>query len=81
MEKMTMFEALCIYGVNCAKGIKVGCLIWAFLCLGGGGVALDAGDIEAARKHGFIMLVFAMVAMLFPDTETWRGWLEMARRP
>ena len=76
-----MLEALCIYGVNCAKGIKVGCLIWAFLCVGGGVVALDSGDIIVARKYGFAMAIFAMEAMLFPDPETWQGWLEIARRP
>lgn len=76
-----MIEALCIYGVNCAKCIKIGCLIWAFLCAGGGGVALDEGDIENARKYGFAMVIFSMIAMLFPDTETWQGWLEIARRP
>ena len=76
-----MIEALCIYGVNCSKYIKIGCLIWAFLCCGGGALALDDGEIGVARKYGFAMVVFAMVAMLFPDTETWQGWLEITRRP
>lgn len=76
-----MLEALCVYGVNCAMGIKVGCFIWAFLCVGGGGVALDQGDTENARKYGLAMVILSMIAMLFPNSDTWQGWLEMARRP
>ena len=76
-----MFEIFCLYGVNCAKCIKIGCLIWAFLFMGGGAVALDQDDVVAARKYGWAMVAFGMAAMFFPDPDTWQGWLEVARRP
>ena len=76
-----MIEALCVYGVNCAMGIKVGCIIWAFLCMGGGGVALDQGNVGVARKYGLAMVILTMIALLFPNSETWQEWLEIARRP
>ena len=76
-----MLEAICVYGADCAFWIKLGCAVWAFLCAGAGSIAQEHGDENSARKYAFAIILLSLAAVFFPGTDTWRGWLEIARRP
>ena len=76
-----MFEIFCLYGAHSASAIKTGLCISAFILFTSSVIASDTGSERAARIFLLVSAVCLALAVFSPSEETYKAWLEVARRP
>ena len=76
-----MFEIFCLYGVYSANAVKCGLSISAFVLFAIAAVAGDTGEPRVAKISIILSAVCLALAVLSPSEETYKAWLEIARRP
>ena len=76
-----MFEIFCLYGAYSAYSIKTGLSVSAFILFVSSVVASDTGSERAGRIFLLISAICLALAVFSPSEETYKAWLEVARRP
>ena len=76
-----MFEIFCLYGAHSANSMKCGLCIASFILIISSLCAKDGGINKLAVIFLVLSAVCLALAVLSPSEETYKAWLEIARRP